>query len=89
MMYKWGYPVATLPSDKGDYISHSQNDVNSFSFGLVTAIGCACAHRDAAGAVVTAVLSAVPPRRARHPLLRRRAMFCNKQELSRMLLIPD
>eukprot|EP00965_Chrysotila_dentata_P073903 2440994-Pleurochrysis_carterae.AAC.1 len=28
MMYKWGHPVATLPSDGGDYTS-SLNDVNS------------------------------------------------------------
>eukprot|EP00965_Chrysotila_dentata_P051421 1705264-Pleurochrysis_carterae.AAC.1 len=28
MMYKWGYSVATLPSDRGDYTSLSLNDVN-------------------------------------------------------------
>eukprot|EP00965_Chrysotila_dentata_P162114 5353503-Pleurochrysis_carterae.AAC.2 len=28
MMYKWGHPVTTLPSDGGDYASLSQNDVN-------------------------------------------------------------
>eukprot|EP00965_Chrysotila_dentata_P024410 808013-Pleurochrysis_carterae.AAC.1 len=29
MMYKWGHPVATLPSNGGDYASLSQNDLNS------------------------------------------------------------
>eukprot|EP00965_Chrysotila_dentata_P182576 6028253-Pleurochrysis_carterae.AAC.2 len=29
MMYKWGHPVATLPSDGRDYASLSLNDVNS------------------------------------------------------------
>eukprot|EP00965_Chrysotila_dentata_P187471 6172151-Pleurochrysis_carterae.AAC.1 len=31
MPYKWGHPVATehCPSDKWDYMSHSQNDGNS------------------------------------------------------------
>eukprot|EP00965_Chrysotila_dentata_P011808 387442-Pleurochrysis_carterae.AAC.1 len=29
MMYKWGHPVATLPSDGGNYTSLSQNDANS------------------------------------------------------------
>eukprot|EP00965_Chrysotila_dentata_P258113 6213108-Pleurochrysis_carterae.AAC.1 len=29
MMYKWGHPVATLPSDEWDYTSLSQKDVNS------------------------------------------------------------
>eukprot|EP00965_Chrysotila_dentata_P090567 2988991-Pleurochrysis_carterae.AAC.1 len=29
MMYKWGQPVATLPSDGGDYTSLSLNDVYS------------------------------------------------------------
>eukprot|EP00965_Chrysotila_dentata_P234930 6200445-Pleurochrysis_carterae.AAC.2 len=29
MMYKWGHPVATLPSDGVDYTSLSLNDVNS------------------------------------------------------------
>eukprot|EP00965_Chrysotila_dentata_P212008 6186771-Pleurochrysis_carterae.AAC.1 len=28
-MYKWVHPVATLPSDRGDYTSLSQNDLNS------------------------------------------------------------
>eukprot|EP00965_Chrysotila_dentata_P154969 5120438-Pleurochrysis_carterae.AAC.1 len=28
MMYKWGHPVATLPSYGGDYMSLSQNDIN-------------------------------------------------------------
>eukprot|EP00965_Chrysotila_dentata_P105272 3477044-Pleurochrysis_carterae.AAC.2 len=28
MVYKWGHPVATLPSDGGYCISLSQNDVN-------------------------------------------------------------
>eukprot|EP00965_Chrysotila_dentata_P048366 1604432-Pleurochrysis_carterae.AAC.1 len=27
MMYMWGHPVATLPSDEGDFTSLSQNDV--------------------------------------------------------------
>eukprot|EP00965_Chrysotila_dentata_P117821 3893548-Pleurochrysis_carterae.AAC.1 len=29
MKYKWGHPVATFPSDGGDYTSLSLNDVNS------------------------------------------------------------
>eukprot|EP00965_Chrysotila_dentata_P183820 6069698-Pleurochrysis_carterae.AAC.1 len=29
MMYKWGHPVATLPSDGGDYTSLSRNNLNS------------------------------------------------------------
>eukprot|EP00965_Chrysotila_dentata_P004948 162051-Pleurochrysis_carterae.AAC.1 len=29
MVYEWGHPVATLPSDEGDRTSLSQNDVNS------------------------------------------------------------
>eukprot|EP00965_Chrysotila_dentata_P217260 6189882-Pleurochrysis_carterae.AAC.1 len=33
MMYKWGHPVATLPSDGGDYTSLSQNDVISANHG--------------------------------------------------------
>eukprot|EP00965_Chrysotila_dentata_P016207 536388-Pleurochrysis_carterae.AAC.1 len=28
MMYKWGHPVTTLPSDGGDYTSPSLSDVN-------------------------------------------------------------
>eukprot|EP00965_Chrysotila_dentata_P147260 4862016-Pleurochrysis_carterae.AAC.1 len=40
MSYKWGHPVASLPSDGGDYTSFSLNDVNSANQSLIFPIGC-------------------------------------------------
>eukprot|EP00965_Chrysotila_dentata_P225054 6194541-Pleurochrysis_carterae.AAC.1 len=40
-MYKWGHPVATLPSEEGDYTSLSQNDANSANHMLLRNARCA------------------------------------------------
>eukprot|EP00965_Chrysotila_dentata_P258658 6213303-Pleurochrysis_carterae.AAC.1 len=43
MMYEWGHPVATLPSDGGDYTLLSLNDVNSANQrGMQRERECAC-----------------------------------------------
>eukprot|EP00965_Chrysotila_dentata_P254959 6212048-Pleurochrysis_carterae.AAC.5 len=36
MMYKWGHPVATLPSDEGGYMSVLQSHVNSGNHHFIT-----------------------------------------------------